>query len=57
LAVDHRYKGKRLGELLLMDAFERVRRIHEHAVVVGLFVDALDQEAAGSYAAMVLRRL
>ena len=55
--MDHRYKGKRLGELLLMDAFERVRRIHEHAVVVGLFVDALDQEAAGSYAAMVLRRL
>lgn len=50
LAVDQRYKGKRLGELLLMDAIERVRRIHEHAGVVGLFVDAIDEKAASFYA-------
>ncbi|HET9034111.1 MAG TPA: GNAT family N-acetyltransferase, partial [Dokdonella sp.] len=37
LAVDRRYQGKRLGELLLMDSIERVRRITEHAGVVGLF--------------------
>lgn len=28
LAVDARYQGKRLGELLLVDALERVRFIH-----------------------------
>lgn len=50
LAVDLRYQGKRLGELLLMDSIERVRRIHEHAGVVGLFVDAIDEQAAQFYA-------
>ena len=50
LAVDQRYQNKRLGELLLMDSIERVRRIHEHAGVVGLFVDAIDDQAAGFYA-------
>jgi len=41
LAVDVQYQGKRLGELLLMDAVRRVRLIQEHAGVVGLFVDAI----------------
>ena len=50
LAVDQRYKGKRLGELLLMDSIDRVRQIHEHAGVVGLFVDAIDADAARFYA-------
>lgn len=50
LAVDVRYQGKRLGELLLMDAVRRVRVIQEHAGVVGLFVDALDEPAARFYA-------
>jgi len=50
LAVDKKYQGKRLGELLLMDAIERVRLIHQHAGVVGLFVDAIDAKAAGFYA-------
>jgi len=50
LAVDQRYQGKRLGEILRMDAVERVRSIRRHAGVVGLFVDALDEEAAGFYA-------
>lgn len=50
LAVDLRYQGKRLGGLLLMDSIERVRRIHEHAGVVGLFVDAIDGQAAQFYA-------
>jgi GNAT superfamily N-acetyltransferase len=50
LAVDQRYQDRRLGELLLMDSIERVRRIHEHAGVVGLFVDALDGNAARFYA-------
>ena len=50
LAVDARYQGKRLGELLLVDALERTRFIHQHAGVVGLFVDAIDDKAAAFYA-------
>lgn len=49
LAVDVRCQGKRLGELLLMDAVWRVRAIREHAGVVGLFVDAIDESAARFY--------
>jgi GNAT superfamily N-acetyltransferase len=49
LAVDQRYQGKRLGELMLMDALDRVRRITEHAGVVGLFVDAIDVQVAKFY--------
>ena len=49
LAVDAQFQGKRLGELLLVDAIERVRLIHQHAGVVGLFVDAIDDKAAAFY--------
>jgi GNAT superfamily N-acetyltransferase len=49
LAVDARFQGKHLGELLLADAIERVRQIRQHAGVVGLFVDALDDRAAAFY--------
>jgi GNAT superfamily N-acetyltransferase len=49
LAVDVQYQGKRLGELLLMDAVRRVQSIQEHAGVVGLFVDAIDEQAARFY--------
>lgn len=49
LAVDLRYQGKRLGELLLMDAISRAQRVHQEAGVVGFFVDALDEQAAGFY--------
>ena len=49
LAVEQRYQGKRLSELLLMDVLARARRIHQEAGVVGLFVDALDERAAGFY--------
>ncbi len=50
LAVDTRCQDKRLGELLLVDALERVRLIRQHAGVVGLFVDAIDDKAAAFYA-------
>ena len=49
LAVASKYQGRRLGELMLMNAVERARLVGEHAGVVGLFVDALDEEAAGFY--------
>ncbi|MHB1189022.1 GNAT family N-acetyltransferase [Thiobacillus sp.] len=47
LAVDGQYQGKGLGELLLIDALTRTRRIVTEAGGVGLFVDAIDEQAAG----------
>lgn len=49
LAVDQSAQGRRLGELLLVDAMQRVRAIREHAGVIGLFIDALDEVAKGFY--------
>mgnify|MGYP000126198807 FL=1 len=49
LAVDARHHGKGLGELLLMDALHRAQRIQVEAGGVGLFVDAIDAQAAGYY--------
>jgi GNAT superfamily N-acetyltransferase len=49
LAVDLHYQKKGLGELLLVDAISRARRIHQDAGVVGLFVDAIDDYASGFY--------
>jgi GNAT superfamily N-acetyltransferase len=50
LAVDQRCQGRRLGELMLVDAIERVRVIAQHAGVVALIVDAIDENAARFYA-------
>ena len=49
LAVDRQYQGKGLGTLLLIDALTRARRIYAEAGGIGLFVDALDDEAAAYY--------
>lgn len=49
LAVDQSAQGRRLGELLLLDAMQRVRAIREHAGVIALFIDALDEVAKGFY--------
>ncbi len=49
LAVDKNYQGKKLGELLLVDALMRARRIFTEAGGIGLFVDALDLHAASYY--------
>lgn len=49
LAVDGQYQGKGLGELLLVDALTRAQRIYAEAGGIGLFVDALDEQAAGYY--------
>lgn len=48
-AGDWQYQGKGLGELLLVDALTRARRIHAEAGGIGLFVDALDEQATGYY--------
>ena len=49
LAVDTQYQGKGLGELLLIDALTRAQRIYTEAGGIGLFVDALDAQAAAYY--------
>ena len=49
LAVDRQYQGKGLGELLLVDALTRAQRIYAEAGGMGLFVDPLDEQAAGYY--------
>ena len=49
LAVDREFQGRRLGELLLLNALERSRRIHREAGGMALFVDAIDEGAADWY--------
>ena len=49
LAVDRQYQGKGLGKLLLVDALGRARRIYTEAGGIGLFVDAIDEQAAVYY--------
>jgi GNAT superfamily N-acetyltransferase len=49
LAVDLQFQGRGLGELLLIDALTRAQRIHQEAGGIGLFVDAIDEQAAGYY--------
>ena len=49
LAVDREFQGRRLGELLLLNALERSRRIHREAGGMALFVDALDEGAVDWY--------
>ena len=49
LAVDKTCQGRRLGELLLVDALRRAALIYKEAGGIGLFVDALDEQLAGYY--------
>lgn len=49
LGVDTREQGAGLGTMMLMDALSRSRRIFEQAGGIGLFVDAIDAQAANFY--------
>jgi ribosomal protein S18 acetylase RimI-like enzyme len=49
LAVDKKFQGKGLGDLLLVDALTRAQRIYREAGGIGLFVDAIDEQAASYY--------
>ena len=49
LAIDRQYQGKGLGKLLLVDALSRARRAYTEAGGIGLFVDAIDEQAALYY--------
>jgi len=49
LAVDKQFQRKGLGELLLIDALNRAKRIYTEAGGIGLFVDAIDEQAVSFY--------
>lgn len=49
LGVDKCFQRKGLGELMLIDALIRTQRIYAEAGGIGLFVDAIDERAAGYY--------
>jgi ribosomal protein S18 acetylase RimI-like enzyme len=49
LAVDIKFQCKGLGDLMLVDALTRAKRIYQEAGGIGLFVDAIDEQAAGYY--------
>lgn len=49
LAVDRRYQKQGLGELLLADALARCLRLSEQIGMVGVVVDAKNEQARGYY--------
>lgn len=49
LAVDKNYQGQRLGELLLVDIFQRSLKIAQDIGVIGFLVDAINQKAKQFY--------
>lgn len=49
LAVDHRHRGRRLGELMIMDAFSRALR--SDIATYAFVVDAKDEKAESFYKA------
>jgi len=49
LAVDRIVQGRRIGELLLVDAIERTRRSIAEIGGAGLYADALNERAAAFY--------
>ena len=50
LAVDQSARGRRFGEMLLMDALQRVVDAASHIGCTGIIVDAKDHDAVGFYA-------
>jgi predicted GNAT family N-acyltransferase len=49
LAVDHRQKGKRLGELLLVDALKKSLDAAMHVSSLAVVAEALDDQALSFY--------
>jgi predicted GNAT family N-acyltransferase len=50
IAVDNQYKGKRLGEQLLLDCISKAAIAYDVAApVIGLFVDAKNEEVKAFY--------
>lgn len=55
LAVDRRYQGKGLGQGMLKDALQRILGVSRMAGVRAVLVHAIDDAAAGFYAAYGFR--
>ncbi|MEJ6981221.1 GNAT family N-acetyltransferase [Pedobacter sp. P351] len=49
LAVDEQHKGKRYGELLLMDALDRCLRLSTQLGTLAVIVDPIDEKAVSFY--------
>jgi predicted GNAT family N-acyltransferase len=49
LAVDQRYRGQRVGELLLMSALRRSARLRTDIGMIAVIVDAKDDRARSFY--------
>jgi GNAT superfamily N-acetyltransferase len=49
LAVDKQFQGQQLGELLLVDIFQRGSKISQEIGVVGFLVDAINEKAKHFY--------
>ncbi len=56
LAVDSRFQGQGLGQILLVDAMEKVIQVAALSGCIGLMVDAKDDRAAGFYLEFGLRQ-
>ncbi len=56
LAVDSRFQGQGLGQILLIDAMVKVNRVAELSGCMGLIVDAKDDRAASFYLAFGFRQ-
>ena len=54
LAVDQQHHGRALAELLLVDAHPHAQRVYTEAGGIGLFVDAIDEQAASTTDVSVL---
>ena len=54
LAVDHRFRGQRLGGALVLDAVQRAARAD--SAIYALVVDAKDEQAAAFYEHLGFRR-
>ncbi|MCC6792366.1 MAG: GNAT family N-acetyltransferase [Thermomicrobiales bacterium] len=57
LAVDRRYQGQRLGELLLINALESARALTDRVGAIAVAVDAKDERARSFYERMGFERL
>ncbi|WP_414579028.1 GNAT family N-acetyltransferase [Anabaena sp. CCY 9402-a] len=49
LAVDHRQKGKRFGELMLVDALKKSLDVSTQVASLAVIAEALDEEALSFY--------
>jgi GNAT superfamily N-acetyltransferase len=56
LAVDSRFQGRGLGQLLMVDAMAKVIRVAESSGCIGLVVDAKDARTADYYGSFGFHR-